>query len=140
MKPFSRMNTLFIVSFFAAVAMLFWGGFKEVETVQIISLVTTLSVTMAGFGLVAFQIGKKSNELRSDFLESSILLLLSTIFGFFYLVYPDKTVLFFNFGEASTLCSSGPSSYSSSSWLTGGSISSNKFFLFCHRGSVAKSG
>lgn len=95
------MNVLFILSFVVAALLLFWGGFKETETLAIVSLVTTLSVTMAGFGIVAFQIGKSSNELRNDFLESSILLLLSTISGFFYLVYPDKTVSGFNFGEAS---------------------------------------
>ena len=97
----SRIHTLFIISFLIALALLFWGGFTESETVPLVSLVTTLSVTMAGFGLVAFQIGKSSNELRNDFLDTSLLLLLSTISGFFYLVYPEKTILFSNFGETS---------------------------------------
>ncbi len=102
MKTLSRTGILFFVSFVLAAVLEFWGGFKEVETVEIISLVTTLSVTMAGFGLVAFQIGKSaSSALLDDFLETSLLLMLSTISGFFYLVYPDKTVLTFNFGEAS---------------------------------------
>lgn len=101
MSILSRLHTLLLVSFGLAVIVLFWGGFQETETTQIISLVTTLSVTMAGFGIVAFQIGKSSNELRNDFLETTILLLLSTIFGFFYLVYPAKTILGINFGEAS---------------------------------------
>ncbi|MEJ0054002.1 MAG: hypothetical protein WDN10_04785 [bacterium] len=96
-----RINVLLLTSFVLALLLLLWGGFKETETMQIVSLVTTLSVTMAGFGIVAFQIGKSSNELRSDFIETSTLLLLSTLSGFFYLVYPDKTVFSFNFGEAS---------------------------------------
>lgn len=45
-----------------------------------------LSITMAGFGLVAFQVAKASNELKKDFIESSIFLLLSSIFGIFYWV------------------------------------------------------
>lgn len=45
-----------------------------------------LSITMAGFGLVAFQVAKASNELKKDFIESSIFLLLSSLFGIFYWV------------------------------------------------------
>jgi len=43
-----------------------------------------LSITMAGFGLVAFQVAKASNALRKDFIESSIFLLISSLFGLFY--------------------------------------------------------
>lgn len=43
-----------------------------------------LSITMAGFGLVAFQVAKASNALRKDFIESSIFLLISSLFGIFY--------------------------------------------------------
>jgi len=43
-----------------------------------------LSITMAGFGLVAFQVTKASNALRKDFIESSIFLLISSLFGLFY--------------------------------------------------------
>jgi len=97
----ARTNTLFISSFIISLALLFLGGLKEKESVEIINLVTTLSVTMAGFGLVAFQIARASNELRNDFIESSILMILSTISGFFYLVYPNINLLNFNFGEVS---------------------------------------
>lgn len=78
-----------------------FGGLKEKETAEIINLVVTLSVTMAGFGLVAFQIARASSELRNDFLESSIMMILSTVFGFFYLIYPESHLLFINFGELS---------------------------------------
>ena len=45
-----------------------------------------LSITLAGFGLVAFQIGKYSDELKKDFIESSILMLLSSLFSIAYWV------------------------------------------------------
>ncbi len=101
MKKLPRIHTLFTVSFILAIGLLFFGGFKENETIENVSLVTTLSVTMAGFGIVAFQIAKASNELKNDFLETSILLLVSTILGYFYLVYPTRTIVGLNFGEVS---------------------------------------
>jgi hypothetical protein len=60
---------------------------------------------MAGFGLVAFQVAHASDELKKDFIESSIIMILSTLTGFFYLVYPARSLDLFsfnvNFGEAS---------------------------------------
>lgn len=96
-----RTSKLLIFSLFLTVLLIFFGGLKEQETINIINLVVTLSATMAGFGLVAFQIAKASNELRNDFIESSILMILATITGFFYLVYPNIIFLDFNFGEVS---------------------------------------
>lgn len=55
---------------------------------------------MAGFGLVAFQISGGSNELKNDFIDSSLLMILATISGFFFLVYPDDHFFGLNFGEA----------------------------------------
>ena len=43
-----------------------------------------LSITLAGFGLVAFQIGRYSDELKKDFIESSILMILSSLFSIAY--------------------------------------------------------
>ena len=45
-----------------------------------------ISITLAGFGLVAFQIGKTADELRKDFIESSILMTLSALSGIFFWV------------------------------------------------------
>ncbi|MDD5430651.1 MAG: hypothetical protein PHP03_00245 [Candidatus Pacebacteria bacterium] len=97
----ARMNSLLLVSFLLAVAVVLFGGLKEKETIEIIGLVVTLSVTMAGFGLVAFQIGHSTDELKKDFIESSIIMILSTISGFFFLVYPNKSFFGLNFGEVS---------------------------------------
>lgn len=94
-----RMDILVLVSLVLALIILFFGGLKENESVEIINLVLTMSVTMAGFGLVAFQIGHASNELKNDFIESSIIMILSTIVGFFYLVYPNYSLFGLNFGE-----------------------------------------
>jgi hypothetical protein len=94
-------NILILVSFLLAGIVLFYGGLKEKETNEIVTLITSLSVSMAGFGLVAFQIARASNELRNDFIETSILMILSTVTGFFFLVYPEKTFLSINFGELS---------------------------------------
>lgn len=52
-----------------------------------------LSITMAGFGLVAFQVAKASNELKKDFIESSIFLIISSLFGIFYWVDGNSTIL-----------------------------------------------
>lgn len=90
-----------MVSFVLSVVLLFFGGLKQKESVEIINLVITLSVTMGGFGLVAFQIAHASNELRNDFIETTILMIVSTVSGFFYLIYPNVDVLNFNFGEVS---------------------------------------
>lgn len=51
-----------------------------------IEFVIGLSITMAGFGLVAFQVAKASDELKKDFIESSIFMVLSVLFGIFYWV------------------------------------------------------
>jgi len=100
MKAGDRSNSLLLISFVVALVIMFFGGFKEVETPEIINLVVTISVTMAGFGLVAFQIAKVSNTLRNDFIESSVLMILSTMCGFIYLVFPlDKESTLINFGE-----------------------------------------
>jgi hypothetical protein len=56
---------------------------------------------MAGFGLVAFQIARASNELRNDFIETSIIMTASTFFGFLFLTYPEKEYFGTNFGELS---------------------------------------
>ncbi len=101
MKHASRSFSLLLLSFALAAILLLLGGLKEKETTDIINLVITLSVTIAGFGLVAFQISSgASNELKNDFLDSSLLMILSTISGFFFLVYPDDHFFSINFGEA----------------------------------------
>jgi hypothetical protein len=97
----SRINILLLASFVLAAVVLFGAGLKEKESVELINLVITLSVTMAGFGLVAFQIAHASSELKMDFIESSILMIMSTITGFFYIIYPGADVLGVNFGELS---------------------------------------
>lgn len=96
-----KMNILVLLSLIVAIGLLFFGGLKEKESVEIINLVLTMSVTMAGFGLVALQIGHASNELKNDFLESSVIMIASTISGFFYLVYPEISFFGINFGEIS---------------------------------------
>ena len=58
-----------------------------------------LSITMAGFGLVAFQIGKASDELKKDFIESSILMILSSLTGIAYWIYPKLII----YAKASSL-------------------------------------
>jgi ABC-type uncharacterized transport system permease subunit len=52
-----------------------------------------LSITMAGFGLVAFQVAKASDELKKDFIESSIFMVLSTLFGISYWVNLNNMAL-----------------------------------------------
>jgi hypothetical protein len=100
-----RINILLILSLVFAICVVAFGGLKEVENEQIINIVITMSVTMAGFGLVAFQVAHASDELKKDFIESSIIMILSTLTGFFYLVYPARSLDLFsfnvNFGEAS---------------------------------------
>ena len=96
-----RMMILLIISVILAISVVSIGGLKEKESEEIIKLVITMSVTMAGFGLVAFQVAHASDELKKDFIESSIIMILSTLSGFFFLVHPDKSFANFNFGEAS---------------------------------------
>ncbi len=94
-------NFLLPFSFVAATCLIFLGGLKGAETLELVELVTYLSTTMAGFGLIAFQIAHVSNSVREDFIESSVLMLLAAVFGFFYLVYPEISFLNINFGEVS---------------------------------------
>jgi cation transport ATPase len=98
---FARIHLMLAASFILSVIVLFGGGLISKESETIVNLIITLSVTMAGFGLVAFQIAHASSELKDDFLECSIFMIISTILGFFYLIYPDKNLIGFNFGEAS---------------------------------------
>ena len=96
----TRANILLVVSLLIAVLALFWGGLKEKETADTIRLVISLSLAMAGFGLVAFQIARASNELKNDFIDTSILMVIATLSGFLYLLYPEAVFFRTNFGEA----------------------------------------
>ncbi|MEI7719194.1 MAG: hypothetical protein WCI72_04980 [archaeon] len=62
----------------------FLGNVIDKISKDYIEFLIGLSITMAGFGLVAFQVAKASNALKKDFIESSILLVLSSLFGIFY--------------------------------------------------------
>jgi len=57
-----------------------------------IEFIIGLSITLAGFGLVAFQIGKAADELKKDFIESSILMILSALSGIFFWV--NQNIIF----------------------------------------------
>jgi hypothetical protein len=72
---------------------LFLGNVATKISKDYIEFLIGLSITMAGFGLVAFQVAKASNELKKDFIESSILLLLSSLFGMFYWVDGNNILL-----------------------------------------------
>ncbi len=58
-----------------------------------IEFVIGLSITMAGFGLVAFQVAHASDELKKDFIESSILMILASLVSIAFWVYPEKPYL-----------------------------------------------
>ena len=98
-KANKRMNILLALSLILAIAVTIIGGLKEQESLSIMNLILTLSVTMAGFGLVAFQVAHASDELKKDFIESSIILIVSTLSAFFYLIYPNRSAFNWNFGE-----------------------------------------
>lgn len=101
MKANTRMNILLALSFLIAAIIIYLGGLKEKESMDIVQIVLTMALTMGGFGLVAFQIAHASNELKKDFIETSIIMIISSICAFFYLVYPAINLFNFNFGEAS---------------------------------------
>jgi cation transport ATPase len=101
MKPSTRMNIFLLVSFLVAALILFLGGLKERESLEIVQIVLTMSLTMAGFGLVAFQISHASDEIKKDFIETSIIMIISSICAFFYLIYPKINLFGLNFGESS---------------------------------------
>jgi ABC-type uncharacterized transport system permease subunit len=68
-----------------------------------IEIIIGLAITLAGFGLVAFQIGKAADELRKDFIESSIFMILSSLFGILFWVnqnpiYGISSSVFFLWG------------------------------------------
>jgi ABC-type uncharacterized transport system permease subunit len=58
-----------------------------------IEFIIGLSITMAGFGLVAFQVAKASDELKKDFIESSIFMIISALFGIFYWIDGEIKIL-----------------------------------------------
>ncbi len=96
------MAFLLAVSFVIALVVVLLGGLNEKESLNVIEIVLTMSVAMSGFGLVAFQVAHASNELKKDFIETSIIMILSTLSGFFYLVYPERSIFsWINFGEIS---------------------------------------
>ena len=101
MKANTRMNILLLVSFLMAALILTLGGLKEQESLEIVQIVLTMAITLGGFGLVAFQIAHASDELKKDFIETSIIMIISSICAFFYLIYSGISFLNFNFGEAS---------------------------------------
>ena len=100
-KSSARMNIMLLTSFVLAAVILFLGGLKNQESYQIVEIVLTMAITMGGFGLVAFQVAHASDELKKDFIETSIIMIISSICAFFYLIYPGINLLNLNFGEAS---------------------------------------
>lgn len=70
-------------------SILLFNGIRENISKSYIEFIIGLSTTIAGFGLVAFQIGRTANELKKDFIESSILMVLASLFGIAYWVYPS---------------------------------------------------
>ena len=82
MKHETRIIILLIISLVTSIILSY---FLKATILQIskdyIEFLIGLSITMAGFGLVAFQIGKASDELKKDFIESSLIMLLSSLFG-----------------------------------------------------------
>jgi len=104
MTPSRRMNILLVTSLILALIIVLFAGLKEKESIDIMNIILTMSVTMAGFGLVAFQVAHASDELKKDFIESSIILIASTLCSFFFLVYPNISIgipnYTLNFGEA----------------------------------------
>lgn len=75
-----------IVSYF------FKGAIANISK-DYIEFLIGLSITMAGFGLVAFQIAHASDELRKDFIESSILMVLASLVSISFWIYPEKMYL-----------------------------------------------
>ena len=92
-----RINILLITSLILAIAIIGFGGLKDKENVELVGIVLTMAVTMAGFGLVAFQVAHASDELKKDFIETSIILVMSTLSNFLYLIYPKENVNILNF-------------------------------------------
>lgn len=101
MKKHIRTRSLLLFSFVLAGLVIVFGGLRETETPDIIELIATISATMGGFGLVSFSIARASDELRNDFIDSSIVMILSTVASFFFLVFPEKSLWGTNFGELS---------------------------------------
>lgn len=71
----------------------FLGDITAKVSKDYMEFIIGLSITMAGFGLVAFQVAKASNELKKDFIESSILFVLSSLLGIFYWVNGQNIIL-----------------------------------------------
>ncbi|MDD5700402.1 MAG: hypothetical protein PHH00_04450, partial [Candidatus Nanoarchaeia archaeon] len=71
----------------------FFKGAVQKISKDYIEFLLGLSITLAGFGLVAFQIGKYSDELKKDFIESSILMLLSSLFSMAYWIDGNSVAL-----------------------------------------------
>jgi cation transport ATPase len=85
---------LLIVSFVLTLAVgWLMKGVSAKFSSEYIEFLIGLAITLAGFGLVAFQIAKASNELKKDFLESSILMILSALFGIGYWIYLKQSIL-----------------------------------------------
>jgi hypothetical protein len=73
-------------------SVLLFNGIRENISKSYIEFIIGLSTTIAGFGLVAFQIGRTANELKKDFIESSILMVLASLLGIAYWVYPSTAL------------------------------------------------
>jgi len=58
-----------------------------------IEFIIGLSITLAGFGLVSFQIARASNELKKDFIELSIFMIISSLFEIYYWVNDSYTAI-----------------------------------------------
>lgn len=79
-------------------------GLLEVISEDFMKFLVGVSFSIAGFGLVVFQLKRASKDLKKDFLDVSILTTISSILGLLFLSYPQSKIFSFelNFGHASS--------------------------------------
>ena len=99
----AKFNSLILLTFSLAISVIIIfaaRGLLEIISKELMLLLIPISVSMAGFGLVIFQIRRATKELKKDFIDFSILMTISSLLSMVYLAYPEKYLLsFINLGH-----------------------------------------
>jgi hypothetical protein len=96
---------LLLISLILSIIIIFSAkGLLEIISEDFMKFLVGVSFSIAGFGLVVFQLKRASKDLKKDFLDVSILTTISSILGLVFLSYPQNKILSLelNFGHVSS--------------------------------------
>ncbi|MGD9276081.1 MAG: hypothetical protein PVJ67_02825 [Candidatus Pacearchaeota archaeon] len=106
-KKISKKNLITIITIILGLIVAISFFFNSIQFLEInkefIKFLIAITLSMAGFGIVAFQLGKENDELKDNLLNFSIMMVCGGLAGIAYIAYPGSEWMNFNWGRLSAL-------------------------------------